>query len=108
MSDDLHSEADEGHEPNVVPLGREVVPRHDEPTRPRGRIHQLAIIAMSMCAVLGILATLAFITVAWPRDSGRYVIAVLIVAIVGFIASASIAVLSAARDTYVRHHDESY
>jgi hypothetical protein len=55
---------------------------------------------MSVCAGLGIVATLAFITVSWPGDTGRRVIAVVVFAAVGFLTCASAAVLSAARDTY--------
>jgi hypothetical protein len=46
---------------------------------------------------------LAFITISWPDDSSRYVVVVFMVAVVGFVTSASIAVFSAARDTYPRH-----
>jgi hypothetical protein len=62
---------------------------------------------MSACAVVGILATLAFITVGWPGSSGRRVIAVVIFAAIGFLACASAAVLSAARDTYPRSRARS-
>jgi len=46
---------------------------------------------------------LAFITISWPDDSSRYVVAVFVASIVGFMTSASLAVFSAARDTYPRH-----
>ena len=62
---------------------------------------------MSLCALVGIAATLAFITVSWPGETGRYVFAIVIAAGLGLMASASIALLSAARHTYVRRGDEN-
>ena len=87
---------------NVVSLGRSpaVPPPPVQPARPQGPLHRAAIAGMTICAIAGILSMLAFITVSWPEDSGRYVIAVFIGAGVGFLTSASIAVFSAARDTY--------
>jgi len=86
----------------LVPLR----PGEDAVRKPRlsppGRLHGLAIVGMSACAVVGIVATLAFITVGWPGNSGRRVIAVVVFAAIGFLACASTAVLSAARDTYPR------
>lgn len=61
---------------------------------------------MAGFAVLGIVATLAFITVGWPGDTGRRVIAVIILSALAFMACASAAVLSAARDTYARRGRE--
>jgi hypothetical protein len=57
---------------------------------------------MSAFAVLGILATLAFITVGWPGMMGRRVLAVVFFSALGFMACASAAIFSAARDTYPR------
>lgn len=74
-----------------------------EPTegiRPQGRLHRLAISGMALFALAGIISMLAFITVTWPGNSGRYIIAVVFISGIGFLASASIAVFSAARDTY--------
>ena len=72
----------------------------------RGRqpagLHGLAILGMAACAVVGIAATLAFITVTWPGGAGRYVVAVILACALGFVACAAIAVLFAARDTYAR------
>jgi hypothetical protein len=87
---------------NVVSLGQtpvaESTPR--TPTR-QGPLHRAAIAAMTICAIVGILSMLAFITVSWPDDTGRYVVGVFIGSGIGFLASASIAVFSAARETYV-------
>ena len=88
---------------NIVPLGVDAPP--PEPpveSRPLGRMHGLAIVGMAVFALLGIAAMLAFITISWPDDSSRYVVVVFMVAVVGFVTSASIAVFSAARDTYPR------
>jgi hypothetical protein len=63
-------------------------------------MHGAATIAMAAFAVVGFIAMFAFITVGWPGTSGRYVIAVVFFAGVGFLASAAIAVFAAARDTY--------
>jgi hypothetical protein len=68
---------------------------------PPGRLHGFAIMGMSVCALVGIVAMLSFVTVRWPDRSGRYVIAVLIGAAIGFLACASAAVFTAARDTYL-------
>ena len=89
---------------NVVPLGVDAPPESPpEPASRPGRLHGLAILAMAVFALLGIAAMLAFITISWPDDSSRYVVAVFMTAVVGFVTSASIAVFSAARDTYPRH-----
>ena len=69
-------------------------------TRRPGRVHGVAIAGMALCSLVGIAATLAYITVGWPDDVGRYVIAVIFVSVLGFFLSASMAVFAAARDTY--------
>jgi len=89
---------------NVVPLG--VDPPATEPPKPSkpiGRLHGMAIVGMAVSALLGIGAMLAFITISWPDDTSRYVLAVFMISVVGFMTSASLAVFSAARDTYPRH-----
>jgi hypothetical protein len=55
---------------------------------------------MAICAIVGILAMLARITVGWPGESDRYVMAVFVFAGVGFLVCASVAVFTAARQTY--------
>ena len=97
-----YDETDSVGADNVVSLGRGPVP---EPTptgggRSQSRLHRIAIASMTICAVIGTLSMLAFITVSWPGQSGRYMVGALIAATVGFMASASIAVFSAAKDTY--------
>jgi hypothetical protein len=89
---------------NVVPLGVEApTPTPPAPSKPLGRLHSLAILGMAVFALVGIAAMLAFITISWPDDTSRYVVAVFVASIVGFMTSASLAVFSAARDTYPRH-----
>jgi hypothetical protein len=56
---------------------------------------------MATCAVIGIVSTLAFITVTWGAVA-RYVGAAIFLSVVGFLACASAAMLTAARDTYAR------
>jgi hypothetical protein len=55
---------------------------------------------MSVCALLGIGLMFALITVNWTDSSRRIVIIGLVLVIVGFMVSASIAVFAAARDTH--------
>jgi len=89
---------------NVVPLGVDPpAPEPPKPSRPNGRVHGIAIVGMAVSALLGIGAMLAFITISWPDDTSRYVLAVFMVSVIGFVASASLAVFSAARNTYPRH-----
>lgn len=87
---------------NVVPLGVAPEPKPADPPPSQSRLHVLAIAGMALCAVIGILSMLAFITVTWPGNSGRYVIGVFIGSGVGFMTSASLAVFSAARETHVK------
>jgi hypothetical protein len=81
--------------------GREKPPANPAVRRP-GRVHGLAIAGMAICSLVGIAATLAFITVGWPGTSGRFVIGVIFLSVVGFLLCASMAVFAAARDTYAR------
>lgn len=92
---------------NVVSLGRAPAVEPTPPAlRKQGALHRAAIAGMTICAIIGILSMLAFITVSWPGDSGRYVTGVFIGAGIGFLTCASIAVFSAARDTYVTPSSE--
>ena len=89
----------------MVPLGVEA-PSENETSKPTprvGRLHGLSIIGMAISALVGIATVLAFITISWPDGLGRYLMAILVFSIVGFMTSASLAVFSAARDTYPRH-----
>lgn len=86
---------------NVVDL--RAAPAVEEPpadVSSPGRLHAAGIFGMALCAVAGIVALIARITVGWPGNSDRYVMAVFVFAGIGFLASASVAVFSAARETY--------
>ncbi|MGH2787315.1 MAG: hypothetical protein ACRDJV_05315 [Actinomycetota bacterium] len=65
-----------------------------------GLVHGLAIAGMALFSLVGIGAAIAFVTVGWPGNTGRYVTAVIFVSVVGFLLSATTAVFAAARDTY--------
>ena len=94
---------------DTTPGPRKIVPLRAEPTtpeppaKPKGlsRIHGTATVGMALCAFTGIFALLALITVRWPGGSNRFVVAILLGAAFGFLLCGSIAVFSAARDTYV-------
>ena len=75
-------------------------PPPEPPSSPPTRMHGIAIAGMALCALLGIIAMLAFITVNWSGHSQRYIVGTFVLAGVGFLACASAAVLTAARDTY--------
>ena len=85
---------------NVVPLPGDRPVIEPPPPSPPGRIHGLAIAGMGISAIVGVAAMLAFITVTWPDSLSRVVIGVCLISGLAFLAFASTAVLSAARDTY--------
>ncbi|MEA2447678.1 MAG: hypothetical protein QOK47_1315 [Actinomycetota bacterium] len=91
-----------GEDDAVVSLHNEVTEPHVEPVTPPGRVHGLAIAGMAVCALIGIVAMFGFITINWPGTSSRYIVIAFIGAGVGFLACASTAMLTAARDTYAR------
>lgn|GEM_PF-5265439 len=84
-------------------VGGDLIPMPDDRVRPKpapsrhGGAHGFVVILMTAFAVIGICAMFAFITVKWPGETSRYVIAVFVFSVVGFISSASIAVFTAAR-----------
>lgn len=55
---------------------------------------------MALSALVGIVTIFLFVTVGWPDDTGRYVIAIFFLSMIVFIACASAGVFTAARDTY--------
>lgn len=63
-------------------------------------MHGISITGMALSALAGIAAMIAFVTVGWTGAAGHYVVGVVVCAGVGFLAFASIAVFTAARDTY--------
>lgn len=74
-------------------------PPEPAPARP-GRLHGIFIGGMATSALVGVAALFAFITVGWPESIRRYIIALFFFAGIAFLACASAAVFSAARDTY--------
>jgi uncharacterized membrane protein YdbT with pleckstrin-like domain len=65
------------------------------------RLYPIAVSAMALSALAGIVLTLAFVSVRWPGATGRYLKVAFVTAVVVFLASCVIAILSAARDTYL-------
>jgi hypothetical protein len=89
--------------PNIVTLRTEPIVK--EPPRkptPLSRLHGIATVGMTLCAFVGIISLLALITVRWPGDSDRFATGALVGTVFGFMLCGSIAVFSAARDTYAR------
>jgi cation transporter-like permease len=87
-------------EDRVVPLG--VAPPAEEPvapSRPHAG-HGLAITGMALFALIGIAAIFLFISIEWPENTQRYIAIIFVAAGIGFLACASTAVFTAARDTY--------
>jgi hypothetical protein len=91
-------------EDKVVSLPGEHIaaPQEPVPTRSTSTLHTAAVAGMALSALIGIAATLALISVRWPGDTARFVIVVCVGAAISFMACASTAVFSAARDTYPR------
>ena len=83
---------------DVVPIP--VQPPAEDPPSKHGRMHGSAIGGMGISALVGFAAMIAFITVTWPENIARVLIAVCVVAGIAFITFAALAVFSAARDTY--------
>ena len=71
-----------------------------EEASPPGRLHGAFIAGMAISALLGTAAMFAFITIGWPEDTQRYVVGVMIVAVLAFLTCASAAVFTAARETH--------
>ena len=82
----------------MVPLG--VEPPADEPPRPHSGLHGLAIAGMSISALLGIFVLFASIGIGLPEGGRRVATAIVVGAAIVFLACASTAVFTAARDTY--------
>lgn len=85
---------------NVVPMPAEHVVSAAPPPSPPGRLHGLAITGMGISAVAGVMAMLAFITVTWPEALRRVVVGICLISGLLFMAFASLAVFTAAGDTY--------
>jgi hypothetical protein len=94
------SESSGDSEETVVRLPAGYEPPPEPASAPPGRLHGTFIAGMAISALVGVAAMFLFITVGWPDGVRRYIIALIFVAGVLFLACASAAVLSAARDTY--------
>lgn len=99
-----------GDDGNVVPLGTDPPPTPvTPPSRPSG-MHGAAIAGMALSALVAIVTGFLFIAVGWTGSSGKVVVTIGFLAAVSFLACASAAVFTAARDTYAHtsdHEDDS-
>lgn len=84
----------------VLPLGADREPEPPPKVSRPGRLHGMAIAGMATSALIGVVSMFLFVMVRWPDETGRYVIAVFFLSGIGFLAFASTAVFTAARDTY--------
>jgi hypothetical protein len=85
---------------NVVPLGVEPPAVPPAPVTRPGRLHGLSIAGIAFFALVGSVALFLFVTVSWPRGMSSWILGIFFLSAVGFMVSASVAVFSAARDTY--------
>jgi hypothetical protein len=76
-----------------------------KPTSQRS-LHAVATTGVAVFVVIGLVAILAFLTVGWPGDTGRYLVAIFIGSIIGCFACASAALFTAMRGTYRSDSDE--
>lgn len=91
---------------NVVPLGNDPLPPEEPPPpSPPGRLHGTAIAGMGISAIVGVAAMLALMTITWPDSVARVVLGICLFAGLAFLAFASTAVFTAARDTYRNDKD---
>lgn len=87
-------------EHEVVALPGALAEEPSEPPSPPGRLHGMFIGGMAASAFVGIVAVFGFITVGWPKDAGRVIMGLFFASLIVFLACASAAVFTAARDTY--------
>lgn len=87
-------------EAEVVPLGVEKIEDPPPPPRPHSTLHTLAISGMSLSALAGICVLFLSIGIGLPAGGRRATIAFVVGAGVVFLACASTAVFTAARETY--------
>ena len=91
---------------NVVQLpGEPLPPDPVPPPTPPGRMHGAAIAGMGISAIVGVAAMLALITITWPASVSRVVVGICLLSGLSFLAFASTAVFTAARDTYRNDKD---
>ncbi|HET7481972.1 MAG TPA: hypothetical protein VFK89_03855 [Actinomycetota bacterium] len=75
-------------------------PPEPTPPSPPGRAHGFSIAGMAASALVGMAAILAYVTVNWTPGAGHVVVGIFLVAGLTFLVCASLAVFTAARDTY--------
>lgn len=91
---------------NVVQLpGDPLPPDPPTPPSPPGRVHGTAIAGMGISAIVGVCAMVALVTITWPDNLSRVVVGICLLSGLAFLAFASMAVFSAARDTYRNESD---
>ena len=87
-------------EADVIALGHPPAP--EARPSPPSRWHAFAISGMAISALVGIAAMLAFITVTWPDNLRAVLVGVFVLSGVSFLTFSSVAILTAALDTYPR------
>lgn len=83
-----------------MPLGVEPAPEPPRPATQHSTLHTLAVTGMSLSALLGICVLFLSIGIGLPEGGRRVAIAIVVGAGVLFLACASTAVFTAARETY--------
>lgn len=87
---------------SVYELGVKPPEKPPGPPPRSSRLHSIAVLITALSAVLAIGSGAAFLTVNWSGEPRRVVIAVLMASIVLFWTGVVAAILTAARDTYVK------
>ena len=83
-----------------MPLGIDKQEDPPPPPRPHSTLHTLAVSGMSLSALVGICVLFLSIGIGLPAGGRRATIAIVVGAAVIFLACASTAVFTAARETY--------
>ena len=91
---------DEREDAEVVPLGVEKQEDPPPPPRQHSGLHTLAISGMSVSALVGICVLFLSIGIGLPAAGRRVAIAIVVGTAGVFLACASTAVFTAARETY--------
>ncbi|HEX2057901.1 MAG TPA: hypothetical protein VHI71_05980 [Actinomycetota bacterium] len=89
-----------GDEGDVVPLGVEPPAEPPAPARRGSALHTLAVSGMSLSALVGIVVLFLSIGIGLPATGRRVAIGIVVGSAVAFLACASAAVFTAARETY--------
>jgi hypothetical protein len=91
---------DEDRSGDVVPLGVEKQEEPPPPPRQHSGLHTLAISGMSISALVGICVLFLSIGIGLPAGGRKAATATVVGAAIVFLACASTAVFTAARETY--------